>query len=192
MIHAKLRNVLGLATLLAAVVVFAADDPDKPPQRPLDIKPPPVAEDKAIKYDYDIVYVRAPRVVKDKDGKEHAAQVWPEIGHPYNLTSVTDLMLLHPDGTEEVLVAGDKGAVADPYVSFDAQWVYYTHFNDAARNGPYGSGGADIYKVNVKTRKVVQLTEPKFTPNTGVGDWSSDYQTAEKGKININYRPVSM
>ncbi len=39
-------------------------------------------------------------------------------------------MLLHPDGSEEVLVAGGNGAVTDPFVSFDAQWVYYSYFPD--------------------------------------------------------------
>jgi len=188
----KIPSVLGLAWLVTAVLVLAADNPDTAPQRPLNIKPSPITEDKSIQYDYDIVYVRAPRVVKDKDGKERPAPVWPEIGHPYNLNAPTDLMLLHPDGSEEVLVEGGKGAVADPYVSFDAQWVYYAYFHDASANGPYGSGGADIYKVNVKMRKVVRLTEPVFTPNTGVGEWSSDYQKPEKGKINIAYSPVSM
>ncbi len=92
----------------------------KPPQRPLDLKPRPIADDKTVQYDYDIVYVRAPRFVKGNDGKERPAEVWPGTGHPFNLCTATDLMLLHPDGSEEVLVAGGKGAIADPYVSFDA------------------------------------------------------------------------
>ena len=111
--------------------------------------------------------------------------MWPEIGHPYNLQSATDLMVLHPDGSEEVLVAGGKGAIADPYVSFDAEWVYYTYFHDVSRNNEYGSGGADVYKVQVKTRKIVRLTQQQFTPNTGVADWSADYSTPEKGKVNL-------
>ena len=36
---------------------------DKSPQRKLRVDPAPIAADKAVKYDYDIVYVRAPRVV---------------------------------------------------------------------------------------------------------------------------------
>ena len=52
--------------------------------------------------------------------------------------------------------------------------------------------GADVFKVHVKTRKVVQLTQPQFTPNTGVAEWSSDFQTPEKGKTNLNYRVVNM
>ena len=59
--------------------------------------------------------------------------VWPDAGEPTNLRASTDLMLLHPDGSEEVLVAGGKGAIADPFVSFDGEWVYYAYFHDAQR-----------------------------------------------------------
>jgi hypothetical protein len=186
---------LGLALFVGAAGLLAADSADKPPQRPLNVKPPPIADDKTVTYDYDIVYVRAPRWVNDKDskdGKQRPAPVWPEIGHPYNLHAVTDLMLLHTDGSEEILVEGGKGAIADPYVSFDGQWVYYTHFHDASRNGTEGSGGADIYKVHVKTRKITRLTQQQFTPNTGVADWSTDYQTPEKDKISLRYKVANM
>jgi hypothetical protein len=135
----------------------------KPPQGPLRVQPPHISTDKAVKYDYDIVYVRAPRFIKGKDGKDRPAPVWPNAGEPANLRAPTDLMLLHPDGSEEVLVTGGKGAIADPYVSFDAQWVYYSYFHDVS-----GSGGADVYKVHVKTRKTVRLTRQEWTPNTGV------------------------
>src|SRR6185369_7556228 len=72
-------------------------------------------------------------------------------------------MILHPDGSTELLVAGAPGAIADPSVSFDAQWVYYTYFHDLT-----GRGGADVYKVHVKSRKTVRLTQQRWTPNTGV------------------------
>src|SRR5262249_24997792 len=71
------------------------------------------------------------------------------------------LMLLRPDGSEEVLVEGGEGSVADPYVSFDAEWIYYAHFY----LGKLGSG-SDIYKVHVKSKKVVRLTHQESTPNT--------------------------
>src|SRR5262249_15629370 len=51
---------------------------------------------------------------------------------------------------------------ADPYVSFDAEWVYYAYFY----LGKLGTG-SDIYKVHVKTKKIVQLTHQESTPNTG-------------------------
>jgi hypothetical protein len=147
------------------VGLFAADGAEKPPQRPLRVDPPPIASDKSVKYDYDIVYVRAPRFIKGSDRKERQAPVWPNAAEPENLRAPTDLMLLHPDGSEEVLVEGGQGAVADPYVSFDAQWVYYSYFHDVN-----GSGGADVYKVHARSRKVVRLTQQRWTPNTGAVD----------------------
>src|SRR5262249_4431792 len=139
---------------------------DRPQPQPLRVDPPPIAKDKTVQYDYDIVYVRAPRTVKGRDikgsdeVKDQPAPVWPNASEPTNLRAATDLMLLHPDGSEEVLVAGGQGAIADPYVSFDAQWVYYTYFHDHS-----GRGGADVYKVHVETRKTVRLTQQQWTPN---------------------------
>ena len=73
---------------------------------------------------YDIVYVRQPRF------GDNTNTTWPEVAHPASIDPGADLMLLHPDGSEEVLVAGGVGAVTDPFVSFDAQWVYYSLFSD--------------------------------------------------------------
>jgi hypothetical protein len=153
----------------------------KPPKGPLRVDPANVATDKSVKYDYDIVYVRAPRFVKGPDGKERPAPVWPDASNPENLRAPTDLMLLHPDGTEEILVPGGKGAVADPYVSFDARWVYYTYFHDHT-----GRGGADVYKVNVKTRKTVRLTRQQWTRNTGVPQG----EPKTRGVYNLHPCPV--
>src|SRR5262245_48424611 len=159
-IHWTTATAVLLGLRLIAAFVTAED---KPPQRPLRVHPQPIASARAVKYDYDILYVRAPRTVKDKSGKERMALVWPDASEPFQMLASTDLMLLHPDGKEEVLVAGGKGAIADPYVSFDARWVYYTYFHDHS-----GHGGADVYKVEVKTREVVRLTQQEPTPNTGV------------------------
>ena len=56
---------------------------------------------------YDIVYVRAPRFGDNENS------LWPEIFHPARLDPGSDLMLLHPNGTEEVLVRGGEGSVSD-------------------------------------------------------------------------------
>ena len=56
-----------------------------------------------MKLDYDIVYVRAPRK-GDAVGTN-----WPEISNPVFMDPGADLMLLHPDGSEEVLVEGGRG-----------------------------------------------------------------------------------
>lgn len=152
---------LGVLTgmVLAAGLPLAAQD--KPLDRPLRVDPAPIANDRSIKYDYDIAYVRAPRTAKDRKGTEQLAMVWPDASEPFHIHASTDLMLLHPDGTDELLVAGAPGAIADPYVSFDAEWVYYTHFHDLT-----GRGGADVFKVHVKTRKTQRLTHQKWTRNS--------------------------
>ncbi|MGH9387895.1 MAG: hypothetical protein ACRD2N_26855 [Vicinamibacterales bacterium] len=123
---------------------------------------------------YDIVYVRAPRPGDIKRVR------LPEVFDPILIDPDTDLMLLHPDGTEEVLVAGGDGAVVDPVLDFDAQWVYYAKFHDQrpgalnVQRRRASRAGADIFKIHLKTRKVVRLTDQDWTPNTGAAEWSSD------------------
>jgi len=127
--------------------------------------------------DYDIVYVRAPRYGDDTITR------MPEIKDPINVEPGTDLMLLHPDGTEEILVSGSKGAVMDPAVSFDGKWVFFAKIHDATqvntqRRANAARSGADIFKINLETREIVQLTFQEWTPNTGIGNWSTDPLTA--------------
>ncbi len=160
------RLLLVIPAILVVGSGFAA--PGAPPEKklyldPLNIEPRPIADDDTVKLDYDIVYVRAPRPV----GK--TASRWAEIGDPRTMDPGAELMLLHPDGSEEVLVpVQPKESIADPFVSFDGQWVFFAKMHDALNHK-----GADIYKVNVATRKVTQLTEQTFTPNAGAADWRS-------------------
>lgn len=121
--------------------------------------------------DYDVVYVRQPRY------GDAVNTLWPEVFHPARLEPGADLVLLHPDGSEEVLVAGGNGAVTDPFVSFDGEWVYFSFFYDVRPSElnyqrdqlPYA--GADVFRVHVASRAVEQLTFGEFTPNTGAGRW---------------------
>jgi len=121
--------------------------------------------------DYDIVYVRQ---VRHGDGTN---TMWPEVFHPARLDPGADLMLLHPDGSEEVLVAGGNGGVTDPFVSFDAQWIYYSYFPDLRtpslnyQREYLPTAGADIYRIHLSTRAIERLTHGEFTPNTGAGTW---------------------
>ena len=118
-----------------------------PAQGDLSIEPPPIATDKSVKYDYDIVYVQAPRGDKGKAR-------WAEVGDPRTMEPGADLMLLHPDGKEEVLVAvKPHESIADPMVSFDGTSVYYAKMHDALKHK-----GADLYKIHVPTRRKFQLT----------------------------------
>src|SRR5438477_11443908 len=100
--------------------------PNNPPlwvPRKLDAYPKPIAGDPAVKYDYDIVYVRAPRY---GDGQQI---VWAEVFNPLRAEPGSDLVLLHPDGREEVLVEARNDAIADPIVSFDGEWVFFARFH---------------------------------------------------------------
>lgn len=121
--------------------------------------------------DYDIVYVRQPRL------GDQTFTWWPEVFHPARLDPGADLMLLHPDGSEEVLVAGGNGGVTDPVVSFDGQSVYFGRFPDLrTENLNYQRDflpeqGADIWRIDIATRQLTQLTHGEFTPNTGAGHW---------------------
>src|SRR5687767_8192310 len=101
------RPLAAALSLSLAAVLFAAD-PALPPDR-IDPVPKPLKSDPSVKIDYDIVYVRAPRFVPGRDGKQRPS-AWPEIAHPTNINAGYDLMLLHPDGTEEVLVPAGEGS----------------------------------------------------------------------------------
>src|SRR3954469_11534460 len=131
-----LRRSLALSLLLATLALAAP--PSDPPQRlykgALNMEPPPIASDPSVKYDYDIVYVRAPR--REKDGRAR----WAEVGDPRSMEPGSELMLLPPDGSEEVLVpVKGNEAIVDPYVSFDGKSVYFSKMHDAKNHK-----GADI------------------------------------------------
>ena len=147
---------------------------------------------------YNIVYVRQPRF------GDNSNTTWPEVAHPASIDPGADLMLLHPDGSEELLVDGGVGAVTDPFVSFDAQWVYYAYFYDVRPQGynsqrglPYD--GADIFRINLQTRAIEQLTFGEFTPNTGSGHFNeadpvnpgSQYDRLGYGILNLGPAPVA-
>lgn len=148
---------------------------------------------------YDLVYVRQPR----KGDNEQI--VWPEVFHPGRLEPGADLMLLHPDGSEEILVAGGDGAVTDPFVSFDGQWVYYSYAYDTRlessndQRGYLPFSGADIFRINLQTRQTQQLTHQEFTPNTGAGNWDltnpvdppESFNRLGYGILNLGPAPVA-
>lgn len=151
------RAAARLALILCAVAAGA------PPLQPVVAGEPAVA--------YDIVYVRQPRF------GDQTNTTWPEVFFPAAADPGADLMLLHPDGSEELLFTGGNGVVTDPFVSFDGRSVYFAYFHDMRpqalnaqrRNLPYD--GADIFRLNLDTRQVTQLTHGEFSPNTGAGHW---------------------
>ncbi len=130
---------------------------------------------------YDLVYVRASRVAG-------VVGHWADVFTPMNLQPGSDLMLLHPDGTEEVLVkAALNGAIADPCVSFDGLSVYYSNLPDLASDPTQSVPvqGSDIFRITLATRQIVQLTHQEYTPNA--------VQTTPRGYgiFNMGACPVS-
>ena len=148
---------------------------------------------------YDIVYVRQPRY------GDLVNTVWPGAGKPAQAEPGADLMLLHPDGSEEVLVAGGDGAVTDPFVSFDARWVYYAYFHNMLEENLNLSRvrlpkqGSDIFRIHLLTRQIEQLTFGEFTPNTGAGNWDEsnpldppdEFNKLGYGVINLGPAPLA-
>lgn len=181
-------------SVLAAFVVAITPAVGQPPNQkkyldPLKTEVPHILTDKTVKYDYDIVYVRAPR-----EGDKIHKRFYTDFSSPVTMIPGADLMLLHPDGKEELLIQGGEGSITDPFVSFDGQWVYYVHLynmkNASQWNPP--KQGADIFKINVKSKKIVRLTNQRFSPNTGAAKWSSDYRKSEPGKSHYEYGVYNM
>ena len=134
--------------------------------------------------DYDIVYVRAPR------HGDHQNSLWPDTVRPLTPEAGSVLMLLHPDGSEELLFPRpedaalvdapiDRGAAVDPNVAFDGQRVVFAYYHDRVDvNQQRGAGsaesslsrlGADIFVIDLTTRVAQRLTDQALTPNTGNG-----------------------
>ena len=134
------------------------------------------------------MYVRAPR--RGDSGFTN----WQEVFNPISIEAGQDLVLLHPDGSEELLVAAGNGAVVDPYVSFDGNTIFYSFYPDVRQSalnpqrGPAPYLGADVYKIDVRTRAITRLTFQEWTPNTGAADWSSDHLRASaNNKVYLGY-----
>src|SRR5262249_48198556 len=72
--------------------------------------------------------------------------------------------------SEDVLVSAGEDAITDPFVSLDGESVYFARIHNVKRPGSEKpvSESADIFKIHVKNRKITQLTQQTFTPNTGV------------------------
>jgi hypothetical protein len=147
---------------------------------------------------YDLIYVRQPRFGPETN------TIWPEVFHPARLDPGADLILLHTNGTEEVLIAGENGSVTDPMVSFDAEWCYYSFYPDLSENelnyqrGYLPYAGCDIYRIHLKTRVIQRLTFQEFTPNTGTAKWnyadpaSTSFQKTSLGYGILNLGPCPL
>ncbi len=184
-LHPPLLRVPFSAIALAVMLLIALF-----PQVPVQAQDP---------VDFDIVYVRQPRF------GDLTNTTWPEVFHPARLDPGADLMLLHPDGSEEVLVDETNGSITDPCVSFDGESVYYSQFpnlqpgslNTQRQDLPYE--GANIFRMHVESREIEQLTFGEFTPNTGAGIWDesnpldppSNFHRLGYGILNLGACPLA-
>ena len=172
--RSSIRTVLAVLAVVVAVGASLLGSPEPATQAPsspavsrFDVEPAAIRSDPTVRYDYDIVYVRAPRRGDDDQ------IAWADVFAPLQAEPGSDLVLLHPDGREEVLVAtGAEHAIASPFVSFDGEWVYYSriHFVHGMSSDLLTSHSADIFRIHVGTKRIEQLTHQEFTPNTGVAD----------------------
>ncbi len=147
---------------------------------------------------YDVVYVRQPRY------GDETPTIWPEVFHPARAEPGADLVLLHPDGSEEVLVDCEVCSVTDPYVTFGGDSVLYALFHDLRpealnhQRSDLPIAGADIFRLHLPTRSVQQLTHGEFTPNTGAGTWDESnpvdppagYNSLGYGILNLGPCPL--
>ena len=114
------------------------------------MKPAPLSTDTSVKYDYDIVYVRAPRMAA-------GGPKWAEVGDPRTMEPGADLMLLHPDGN------GGGAGRARATSRSPTRTSPSTASGSTTRRSttPLNHKGADIYKIHVPTRKILRLTQPE-------------------------------
>jgi hypothetical protein len=149
MIHHMTRHfITALLALLVAAPVSAQFG------APLNVTVPTVSSDPEIA-PVDIVYVRTPRDAAKPN------LTMAEVAQPRTQAPGGDLVFRAADGTETVLVdVTAPQTVVDPMVSPDGAWVYYSLFYDGLN-----PKGADIFKVEIATKQVVQITFQEWTPN---------------------------
>ena len=94
---------IGVVCVLVGVMWSACMAQDEPLfKETLEVIIPHVSTDKSVNLDYDIVYVRACRA-----GDKVHKRFYTDFSQPVTMEPGADLMLLHPNGLEELLVEGD-------------------------------------------------------------------------------------
>jgi hypothetical protein len=178
-----------LTSFVFARCILAAASDEPRFTNVINVTVPHVSTDESVRYDYDIVYVRALRA-----GDVKHKRFYTDFSQPVTMEPGADLMLLRPDGSEELLVAGGEGSVTDPMVSFDGQWVYYSHLYNLQKVNQWSPPrqGADIFKIHVKSRRIVKLTDQTFSPNTGAAKWSDDFRTPQPDRTHFDYGVFNM
>src|SRR5436190_13146780 len=131
--------------------------------------PAPIsAQPQIIGITYDIVAVRMPRAATP--AQEERENFPDAFNHSLYIGRGADLVLIHPNGTETVLVDASaaipgqtfpNASCTDPFVSYDATHVYFSWFEDPKdfnTQRDLSKKPAHIMKVNVSTGVITQLT----------------------------------
>ena len=128
----RIAKVLWLLAFLPASGFADLDEPRFP--NPINVTVPRIATDLSVRYDYDIAYVRAPRA-----GDEKHKRFYTDFSQPVTMEPGADLMLLHPDGTEELLVAGGAYLAHQQDIEQGAERLRHlkSDRHAAARQGQY-------------------------------------------------------
>lgn len=134
--------------------------------------------------DYDIIYVRYP-LGDQSDPNNPTFLAMPQGEKAYAIDAGADLVLLKPDGTEEILVdCGTTCSVYDPFISYDATTVYYTlidQFDEFPQSANALTRGL-LYKIHLDEQPYtpIQLTfdesfeSDKYAGNSSGGDFLAD------------------
>ncbi len=124
----------------------------------------------------EIVYVRYP--------KETSLQPFitiPQGEHAYRIAAGADLMLLRPDGSEQILVDCAVCSVMDPFISFDGNTVYYSLIEES------GDASASwIYKIRLNSGDYtpVRLTfDDGFDSSFYAGNTTAQHDQADRRGI---------
>ena len=191
----KLRTAFRKARIALALLVpatFGAPPAFAEPKEvlfphPINTTVPHIRTDPSVRYDYDIVYVRAPRA-----GDEKHKRFYTDFSQPVTMEPGADLMLLHPDGTEELLVAGGEGSITDPVVSFDGQWVYYSHLYDLQKREPVVAAAAGRRHFQDPRQDAAHRASSRIrrSRRTPARPWSDDFRTPRKGRTHLRLRRV--
>jgi hypothetical protein len=155
-----------LASVLFTLSALSAEE-EPLFQEALRVEVPHISNDPSVRYDYDIVYVRALRA-----GDEVHKRFYTDFSQPVTMEPGADLMLLHPDGSEEFLAAGGEGAITDPMVSFDGEWVYYSYIynlkNHSQWNPPRARSRSRPSRTAGRVRRI-----PRSSPMRPPRGWGS-------------------
>jgi len=130
--------------------------------------------------DYDIIYVRYPA----KNPTSPFVTI-PQGEKPYDIAAGADLILLKPDGSEEILVNCNQCSVMDPFISYDANWVYYSLIEE-----PTKASASWIYKINL-TKKPYTPIRMTFDDNFSIDNYQGNNTSKDNLKTHRKIRDMA-